>query len=79
MCNVDHVSHSYHTRKRNLSIVVPQVKTQGRNTFKYCAIKLWNELPHNIKSSQSKDDFKRKCKSFLMNKMEQVESSEFTV
>jgi len=79
MCNVDLVCHSHHTRRSNLCFVLPQVKTQGSNSFKYCGIKLWNDLPFNVKCAQTKDEFKKRCKGFLMNKMKLVESNEFTV
>ena len=38
---------------------------------------LWNNLPVYIKSSETKENLKRKCKMFSMNRMDQTESSEF--
>ena len=46
MCDVDLVSHYYGTHKYKLSLVLPHVKTQGRNSFKYCGIQLWNDQLH---------------------------------
>ena len=80
MCNeIQHSSHSYGTRQRTSSIVIPHVKTQGSKTFKYCTIKLWNSLPLGIKSSRSKEEFKRNCKKYLMDRMKENELCDFTV
>jgi hypothetical protein len=77
LCNIQPVSHSHNTRKSKLSYIVPSIQTQGSNSFKYNAVKLWNNLPLNIKESENKDSFKTKCKAHLMRKLEQVERSDF--
>ena len=77
--SITHSSHNHNTRRSHLSLTVPQTKTQGSHSFKYCGIKLWNNLPIDIKNSQSKNIFKSKCKRFLMNKMKQDNSNEYTV
>ena len=71
------VCHSYGTRNSKMSFSIPNVKTQGSNSFKFCGIKLWNDLPLNIKCAETKCNFKRQCKTFLMNKMENIENSDF--
>ena len=58
-------SHSYTTRRRNLSFVFPHVKTQGSKTFKCSGMKLWNDLPLSAKT--------------LWYDSEELEFSEFTV
>jgi hypothetical protein len=62
-----------------MSYVIPPVKTQGSKTFMYNGAKLWNELPVKIKSANTKDLFKSKCKTFLFNKMSLKETSDFIV
>ena len=79
MRQLDFVSHCYRTRRSNLSYVIPDVKTQGSFTFKFCGIKLWNQLPLNIKKCESKEEFKKRCKRHLINEMKEEETSEFTV
>ena len=78
MCNFELIGHSYGTRKSKLSFVIPHVNTQGSYSFKFCGIKLWNELPLNIKNSVNKSEFKSKCKTFLFDKMKRIENSDFT-
>ena len=47
----NHVSqvHRYSTRHRVSSLCIPSVKSAGKTTFTFSAIKLWNELPKEIK------------------------------
>ena len=78
LCNIVPVSHSYSTRKSSMSYVLPNVKSQGSKTFKYNAIKLWNDLPNSVKESDSKESFKRNCKLYQMEKMKLLELNEFT-
>ena len=70
-------SFSHSTRRSNMSYVIPHVKTQGSKSFMYNVAKLWNDLPVSIKSVDSKDLFKSKCKTFLFNKMTAKEDSDF--
>ena len=46
------------------SLCIPSVKSAGKTTFTYSAIKLWNELPKEHK-------FKGAVKSYLFDKMQQ--------
>ena len=41
--------------------------------------KVWNELPNQIKSTESKNDFKSKCKMYLFKKMQDKERSDFVM
>ena len=66
-------------RNRNMSFVVPQVKTHGSKSFKYNGIKVWNDLPYNIRETNIKEDFKSKCKKHLSNQMMSEANSVFTV
>ena len=79
LCKFQKVSdvHSHNTRNSESSYVIPHVNTQGSLSFMYNGAKLWNKLPGSIKSSESKDVFKSKCKAYLFNKMSMAESSEF--
>ena len=63
-----------HTPSRNLRssnrnlLVKPYLNSYGRRAFSVAAPELWNNLPENIKSANSIDDFKRKFKTFLFTR-----------
>ena len=59
-----------------MSYVLPEIKTQGKKTFMHNGAKLWNSLPINIKSIQSKDSFKKSCKQYFFGLMEKRENSQ---
>ena len=46
-------------------------------TFTYSAIKLWNELPKEIKTTNKEHKFKTTVKSYLFDKMQQRDQSVF--
>ncbi len=69
--------HSYSTRNSKLSYVIPDVKTQGKLSFKYNGAKLWNNLADHIKLVESKNDYKKKCKAFMFDEMSAAESDVF--
>ena len=79
LCNIEPVTHTHFTRRSNLAYVTPKIKSQGSKTFKVNAIKLWNELPLSIKISGSKDLFKRRCKTQLMERMKNIEESQYVM
>ena len=54
MCDMNRIRHLYKTHKSNASYVVPHVKGQGCKSFKFNGIKMWNELPVNVKTIQTK-------------------------
>ena len=65
------------TRYSENSFNVPSVKTQGSLTFVFNGTKLWNSLPVIIKSIVTKDRFKKKVRSLLLNKMYDQENNDF--
>ena len=69
--------HNHDTRRRKNCYVIPQVKTQGSLSFMYNGAKLWNSLPDDIKNVNTKENFKKKCKAYLFEDMEKVESDQF--
>jgi len=71
-------SHSYSTRC-GATFILPHVKSQGAKSFKYNGIKLWNSLPSNTKTAETKVLFKCKCKYFLMNNMQDKENSMYVM
>ena len=75
LCTIKRVSHSYQTRWSSFSFTLPKVKTQGSLSFSYNSIKLWNSLPLFIKTAETKDDFKSKCKMFFKDMMLKQESN----
>ena len=75
----NHVSqtHRYSTRHSVSSLCIPSVKSAGKASFTYSAIKLWNELPKEIKNINREHRFKAAVKSFLFDKMQQRDQSDF--
>ena len=59
-------SRNLRSSNRNL-LVKPyfNLNSYGKRAFTVAASELWNNLPEDIKSANSIDDFKRKLKSFL--------------
>ena len=63
-----------HTPSRNLRssnrnlLVKPYfiLNSYGKQAFSVAALELWNNLPEDIKSANSIDDFKRKLTTFLL-------------
>ena len=61
-----------YTPSRNLRsinkdlLVEPKIKkSYGSRSFKYAASTIWNDLPDDIKESDTVDKFKKLLKSFL--------------
>ena len=69
--------HRYSTRHSVSSLCIPSVKTAGKTTFTYSAINLWNELPKEIKFVTKEHKFKGAVKSYLFDKMQQSDKSDF--
>ena len=61
--------HSYNTcYASKLNFTRPKVKTNyGIHTFKYIASKIWENIPVNIKNSESIGIFKRQYSIFLLS------------
>ena len=59
-----------------MSYGIPKVKTRGSRSFTFNGAKLWNKLPMYIKSENTKDGFKSKCKDYLFKQMSIREESE---
>ena len=70
-------NHNHSTRNVNCNFFVPQVSSQGHDSFKFCAINLWNGIPDFIRKEKTKLSFKFNCKKFLLSEMKKEESNEF--
>ena len=73
------INHGHKTRHSVNNYVLPVVRSYGASTFRSCGIRLWNELPNDIKLCRSKNAFKSKCNMFLSNKMTIAENTIFTI
>ena len=60
-------THNHATLSSENNFVVPNVTGLARHNFYYHAVKLWNDLPNNIKQIKSKTLFKSKVKSHLFD------------
>ena len=74
--DIDVTNHSHSTRSAS-HFILPHVKGQGKKSFKFNGIRLWNQLPSNIRSCDNKDKFKILLKKELMSKMRKEEDSNF--
>lgn len=74
-----HISqvHRYSTRHSASSLCIPSVKSAGKTTFTYSAIKLWNELPKDIKVVTKEHKFKAAVKNYLFDKLKLSDMSDF--
>ena len=81
LCSFRKVSdvHSHNTRNSNNSYVIPRVMSYGIKSFMYNGAKSWNALPNHVRTQESKDAFKTKCKAHLFREMLEREESEFVV
>jgi hypothetical protein len=68
-----HLNHGHQTRNSSLAYVVPRVNSYGLKTFKYTGIKLWNNLPLNIKQASTKYMLKKQVKCDLMSQVQALE------
>lgn len=76
LCDLNITVHTHSTRS-NSDYILPSVKTQGKRSFKYNGIKLWNETDVAIRNAENKDTFKYHVKQHLFVKMENEEKSEY--
>ena len=60
--------HRYSTRARELSCVIPRVKSSGLTSFLYQGVCHWNNLPLEIKQCPSKATFKYQVKCILYSR-----------
>ena len=61
--------HGHNTRNSENSFSIPKVKSNGINSFKFQAAKIWNDIPNTIKSAKSITIFKPLAKKYLSNKI----------
>ena len=57
--------HRYNTRNRELLSIPSHRTTLLSNSFRVQAIRLWNQIPLNIKNSQTISTFKKKMNNYL--------------
>ena len=57
--------HQYNVRGSNFNFHVPRINHVLKSSFFYNAIKLWNGLPSNVKSTSGKETFKSHLKKYL--------------
>ena len=67
--------HRYSTRARELSCVIPRVKSSGLTSFLYQGVCHWNNLPLEIKQCLSKDTFNYQVKCLLYSRLFVQETS----
>jgi len=68
--------HKYYTRSQ-LSVSTSSIGSQGKKSFHYTGLKLWNSLPYNIKCIDDLIKYKKAIKSYLFEKLVQSSTSQF--
>ena len=65
-----HINHSYGTRTRlNLEFSLPQPRTElGKQSIRYAGVKIWSEIPPDIKTYDKLQIFSDKFKSHILQK-----------
>ena len=63
-----HIGHSYSTRTRlNSEFTLPHPRTElGKQSIKFTGVKIWKEIPQNIKNSACLQGFNDQIKSFIL-------------
>jgi len=76
-CNIIDVTNHSHSTRSQSHFILPHVKGQGKKSFKFNGIRLWNQLPSSIRSCDSKENFKKQLKQDLMLRMKNEEDCDF--
>ena len=64
-----------HDTRNSMSVfTIPRVNNCGLNSFKYTGIKLWNNLPLNIKIKTYTNVFKKSGKQYMMSQLKSQQS-----
>ena len=70
-------SHTYNTRYNQEAFEISYVQTHGKYAFSYNGVKVWNDLPIELRKCETKHSFKTKCKKVMMQRMENGSKNEF--
>ena len=65
------------TTRSQATFILPHVKTQGKKSFKYNGIKLWNLLSIENRNIESRNDFKKRAKKCMFLNMKKEYENEF--
>lgn len=72
------IERSRNRRTRSKSeFLLPSVKTQGKKSFRYNGVRLWNRLDYDVRNVESKSEFKIKLKEILFDRMKREEESDY--
>ena len=63
-----HINHQYHTRCRSTNTYrLPAMRIDiGKQSVRFSGVKIWSDIPNNIKSLTSFNLFSDQLKSFLL-------------
>ena len=67
----------YNVTRSRCEFILPSVKTQGKKSFVFNGVRLWNDLSVEIRKVETKIEFKVKVKEAMFRKMKQEEESDF--
>ena len=69
MFTVNSAIHNYNTRqKNNLHVPVPSYRIKVReHGVRVCDVKIWNNIPEELKELRTCDQFRLKCKRYLLS------------
>ena len=69
--------HRHNTRNSEHNFIVPRVNGMAKFNFQFQGVKIWNELPNNIKCISNKSTFKKAVKQLFKSRALAEESSHF--
>jgi hypothetical protein len=69
--------HNHNTRHSAMNFSLPNMGSNGQNSFQYTGIKLWNSLPIGVQKEEERHVFKHKVKQYLFDTLRNVENSDF--
>jgi hypothetical protein len=71
LSNVFHFSgenYEYILRNSGINLRLPKPRTNMmKRSFTYCGAQLWNSIPVEVRQATTVNEFKNKCKSYLLN------------
>ena len=62
----------YNLRQNNLLDIPLMRSNQSQSSILYHGVKVWNNLPSNIREKSTVESFKKSLKDLLLNKYEQL-------
>ena len=67
MFTVNRATHNYNTRQKNNTHVPSYRITVREHSVSVCGVKMWNDIPEELKELSTSNQFMLKCKRYCQN------------